>query len=188
MNKLVVSFMVLFFIAIICSAIMEGGGGISATQLTADITDASVTLNVASTNGFLRSDYVQIGNEKIQYTNKTATTFTGLTRGWDGTTAAAHSSGSKVYSPDAEIINSALGFNVASTGATFGAISIPVILGNFFFTTLPRIIIWDYAWLKDGWLQYLRYLLIMCSIGFLIYMAYNIASALGGVMQRMWAR
>jgi hypothetical protein len=40
---------------------------------------------ILKSNGFIR-----IGNELIAYTGKTATSFTGLTRGVGGTTAAQH--------------------------------------------------------------------------------------------------
>lgn len=188
MNKLIATFMALFFFGAILSGIMEGGGGITTTRITIDHTAAVVTLTVADTSGFLSSSHVIMGNEKIRYTGKTANTFTGCTRGYDGTEAVAHAAGAKVYSPDASVINSALGFNVASTGVSMGIIDIPIMIGKFFTITIPRLIMWDYSWLRDGSLQYLRYFLIVVSIGFLIYMAYYIASALGGILQGIFSR
>ena len=129
-----------------------------------------------------------IGNEKIRYTGKTATTFTGATRGWDGTEASTHSTGEKVYSDEAQVINSALGFNIASTGSTVGALSIPTIIGNLFFHTAPKLIIWDFNFLKDGQMTYVRYLLLMISTGFVVTFALTVASALGGVMQSIFIR
>jgi hypothetical protein len=189
LNKLIVAFAMWFFIGSLLSGIMEGGGGVNATILTVDHTDAVTTLTVASTDGFLKKGYVVIQDEKIQYTNKTATTFTGCTRGWDNTAADSHDARTKVYSPEASVINYALGFDVLATGTTAGAMYIPTILYNFFFVTLPRMILWDYSWLKASeWLQILRYVFMVISIGFLVYMAYMIASALGGILQGIFAR
>lgn len=61
------------------------------TALAAVINSASTTaLTVASTTGFPYAGVVTIGTEQISYTAKTATTFTGLTRAANSTTAAAH--------------------------------------------------------------------------------------------------
>jgi hypothetical protein len=49
-----------FFIGSILSGIMEGGGGINTTSLTTDHTDAVTTLNVVSTEGFLKKGYVVV--------------------------------------------------------------------------------------------------------------------------------
>ena len=187
-NKLFVAFMVLFGLASILAGIMEGGGGITTTRLTANLTDVATTIDVASTAGFLSSDYINIGNEKIRYTGKTNTTFTGATRGWDGTDATTHSTSDKVYSDEAQVINSALGFNVASTGSTVGALSIPTIITNVFFHTAPKLIIWDFNFLKEGQMVYARYLLLMISTGFIVTFALTVASALGGVLQSIFIR
>lgn len=61
--------------------------------LTADITAASTTITVTSTDGFASSGTIYLGLETVRYTGKTTTTFTGCTRGaWDST-ALAHSTG-----------------------------------------------------------------------------------------------
>lgn len=181
--------MLLFLVGSILSAIMEGGGGMVTTRLTASANPTDVTLSVSNTQGFLKSDYVTIGNEKIRYTNKTDTSLTGCTRGYDETTAASHSRGSKVYSPDSSVLNSALGFNIASTGSSVGAIGIPVLFMQFATVTLPRLISWDFSWLKtsDG-MQYLRIILQAISVGFIVYIAYLVASMLGGIMQGIFTR
>ena len=189
MNKIIVAFAMWFFIGSILSGVMEGGGGIAATRLTIPHIDGVTTLTVASTEGFLQSSHVVVRNEKIRYTGKTATTFTGCTRAWDNTVASAYESRTRVYSSEASVINYALGFDVASTGATVGMMYIPTVLYNFFFTTLPRMILWDYSWLKvNSWLQLLRYVFMVISIGFLVYLAYQVAMALGGILQSIFTR
>ena len=50
------------------------------------------TITVTDTTFFLSSGYVMVDKEIIAYTGKTATTFTGLTRGALSSTAAAHNS------------------------------------------------------------------------------------------------
>lgn len=54
------------------------------------------TLVVVDTSSFPAAGYVVIDQEIIQYTGKTGTSFTGCTRGADGSTAAAHATASIV--------------------------------------------------------------------------------------------
>lgn len=81
------------------------------TDLTAGISDVDTVLNVTDTSTFLSPYtgpdltvdtslklYVRIDDEIIQYEAVAGTTFTSLTRGALGTTAAAHSSGATVSS------------------------------------------------------------------------------------------
>ena len=51
----------------------------------------SSTITVKDTTGFSSSGTLQINSEQFTYTGKTATTFTGVTRAVNSTTAAAHS-------------------------------------------------------------------------------------------------
>jgi len=66
------------------------------TSLTA--ADAT-TIAVVSTADFPTSGSIKIGSEVIYYTSKTSTSFSGLTRGAGGTTAAIHASGSFITAP-----------------------------------------------------------------------------------------
>ena len=67
------------------------------TALTADISTNSTTpIPVISTTGYTTSGYIFIGTEVIRYTGLTATTFTGITRGVQGSTKDAHVSGDGV--------------------------------------------------------------------------------------------
>jgi len=69
-----------------------------ATTLTTGISNVSTTdIQVTSTEGFvLAAGGLIIGTEIITYTGKTATTFTGITRGAYGSTKAAHLAGDAV--------------------------------------------------------------------------------------------
>jgi hypothetical protein len=67
------------------------------TTLDGAINDSATTITVASTNSFPDlNGRITINNEKIRYTAKTATTFTGCTRGIEGTTATGHSNADTV--------------------------------------------------------------------------------------------
>ena len=191
MNKLIAAFMLFYLVNVILDAVMASGGGMATTHLTAGITDSATTVNVLSTSGFLSSDVITIGDEKIRYTGRTGTTFTVPAggRGYDGTDARAHASGSKAYSTSTSTINSALGFNVASTGATVGTVDMMVAVQSFFFTTLPKLITWDFMHFRiNEWLQMLRYVFIAISVGFIIYMIFQLINSLGGVMQSIFVR
>ena len=61
------------------------------------IDNAVTTIPVDSTTGFASTGTILIGSELITYSGKTATTFTGATRGAEGTTAAAHADNAVVY-------------------------------------------------------------------------------------------
>ena len=60
------------------------------TDVATALTSTATTLTVDSTADFEGDGFIRIGNEVLAYTGKTATSFTGLTRGAGGTTAAAH--------------------------------------------------------------------------------------------------
>lgn len=67
------------------------------TSLTASMTNVSTAdIQVADTSNFLSSGGLIIGSEIIKYTGKTATTFTGITRGAYGSTNVAHTAGDSV--------------------------------------------------------------------------------------------
>ena len=75
------------------------------TTLTANITNVSTTpIPVVSTAGFLSAGALIIDSEIIQYTGKTSTTFTGITRGAYGTSQSAHTSGT--YASEAQAVPS----------------------------------------------------------------------------------
>ena len=60
------------------------------TRLNGAINDSVTTITVDDTTDFASSGTIGIDTELITYTGKTATTFTGCTRGALGTTAASH--------------------------------------------------------------------------------------------------
>ena len=68
--------------------------------ITSTIAVGDATINASSTSSFPASGDIWIDFEKITYTGKTATTFTGCTRGVSGTDAATHDIGSVIIYRD----------------------------------------------------------------------------------------
>ncbi|MBT9168445.1 MAG: hypothetical protein DDT19_01790 [Syntrophomonadaceae bacterium] len=66
------------------------------TTLSAAMDATQTTATVVSTTGYPSAGTLLIGSEAMTYTGTTATTFTGLTRGALGTTAATHALGATV--------------------------------------------------------------------------------------------
>lgn len=189
MNKLLIFFMAGYLLVGTMVSWSEGGGGSTVTYLTAAIDDNDTTINVASTEGFFKYDYVVIGDEYIKYKDKTSTSFTGCERGYSGTTADAHSINSKVLSSQAEVLSGALGFNIAATGSTAGEISLPTFATKFFTVTLGRLVTWDFAIFKGNvFMEYVRVFLQILSIGFIFSILIAVISALGSILAGIFNR
>ena len=67
------------------------------TEINGAINASVTSLTVDSTVGFEDAGFIRVGTEIMSYTGKTATSFTGLTRGAGGTTAAAHSDDADIF-------------------------------------------------------------------------------------------
>jgi len=66
------------------------------TPLNGSISSSATTLILTSGAGFSTSDVVVIGTEQILLGTKSGNTFTGCSRGWNGTTIVSHTSGDSV--------------------------------------------------------------------------------------------
>jgi hypothetical protein len=71
-----------------------------ATTLNGALTAAATTVTVASTSDFDEQGRLIVDSEVISYTGLTSTTFTGCTRGDEGTTAATHLTAAAVTKRD----------------------------------------------------------------------------------------
>lgn len=126
---------------------MQGSGGIVATDLSAGITDAVLIIPVDSTEGFppaaasVEQRVIWIGNERIAYTAITTgpDTFTGATRGFGDSDAAAHLINERVYTSQGSYVNRAMDYNIAvitDASGIWAAVAIPLatlkIFGLFF--------------------------------------------------------
>jgi hypothetical protein len=129
----------MFLITSIAGGVVTGSTSITATRLESDIPSGSInTITVASTTGFPSSGIILIGDERIGYPKKTATTFErasvlGVTtnpimRGVNGTIDASHSEGAIVRTVEAGVINASIDYKVAKIADTAGIIG---------FVTLP---------------------------------------------------
>jgi hypothetical protein len=68
------------------------------STLNGGISDTATSLTLTSATNFARRGILRIDSEDIQYTNKVGNVLSGLVRGYNGTTAAAHSNGAGVGS------------------------------------------------------------------------------------------
>lgn len=169
-------FLFTFVGCVLLSGIMEGGGGIASTPLTATIDNDDAVLTVTSTDGFLNTDYITIGNETILYTSKTDTTFTGCDRGAKNTTATEHDEGDMVYTTSASIANHTLNFNIAAMVDSMGFLAFPAVVLFFFTKTVPQFIMWNYSFLS-GDLMILGLFFFVSGAAFIITVALMLVGA-----------
>ncbi len=88
------------------------------TNLTANMTNVSTApIQVTSTAQFAPSGSLLIGRELILYTEKTLTTFTGITRGAYGTTNVSHTTGDFV-SESLGVPSATVGQSIIFTGTS----------------------------------------------------------------------
>jgi len=78
------------------------------TTLSAGISNSATTIPVVSTANFQNTGAIIIGSEVIAYTGRTATSFTGCTRGQYGSSASSHLSGAYVGEAQAATAPAAL--------------------------------------------------------------------------------
>jgi hypothetical protein len=90
------------------------------TTLNGAISNSDTTITVASTSGFSTTGAMIIDAELITYTGKTATTFTGCTRGAAGSSAASHTTGTAVSGAQVATANTSTLLQLNSTSLTNG--------------------------------------------------------------------
>jgi hypothetical protein len=78
------------------SLIRAANGAQTALNMAGGLAAAATTMTVLSTSAFAASGTLSIDSEIIAYTGTTASTFTGLVRGLDGTAAATHAQNAQV--------------------------------------------------------------------------------------------
>jgi hypothetical protein len=176
----------LFVIGLVFTASANSGGGIASTHISATLTSTDNHIHVDSTENFLDTDFVMIENEQIAYTGKTATTFTGLTRGYGGTTAALHVftasyNAPTVYNQEANVINASLNANISAVAATSGWFSV-VSVPFTFFKSLPNFFNFDQPWFQ-GDMAIVGYMFLACSIGMIISLAFGMLWVATGIIK-----
>ena len=160
---------------------LVAGGGFAVTTLTAAIpaTGFAGTIQVTDVTGFLDADiahpaYIQIDDEVFYYTarNTALNRFTGCVRAQtdpqtqQDSIAAVHGAGSKLSTLEIKALDSFIGYNITTTGTTFGSVDAIVLVGKFFIN-IPRYIMWDYPWFT-GMGTLIRFVLFSFSMGFVL--------------------
>ena len=177
-----------FAFCLICgtflSGVMEGQTAFAVTKTTIAAAANATSISVLSTTDFLDMDDIYWESEKVRYTSKTATQFNVSQRGLDGTEAVIHAAGVKVKNETTNVINSLLGYNVATTAATYGSFSAIVGLGWNLLGSIPRMIAWDYRYL-DGQMQIIKYLILWpISAGFVFALAMMFVNTVMSIFRR----
>lgn len=91
------------------------------TTLSTNMTNVSTTpIQVASTTAFPTAGFLLIESEIVQYTGKTATTFTGITRGVKSTTNVAHTAGVSITEVQGITVGTAAAFLLTNTDYSNG--------------------------------------------------------------------
>lgn len=95
----------------------------AATTISANIDAVVGLIGVASTSGFPAVGIVKIGTEEMYYTSvKSSTELSGITRGYNGTTAASHTSGdSATYVGTLVVGDEIITYTGVSTNSLTGA-------------------------------------------------------------------
>jgi len=99
-------------------------------------------------------------------------TFTNIERAQQGSIASSHAVDTNIYVTELGVLNTALGFEIASTQAASGSFAAIQAPKSFFDNVLGRLIMWDYPFFT-GQLIYLRYLLSAVTIGFVVVLGFK---------------
>jgi len=110
----------------------------AASTLSTTITSSSTSFTVASGTNFPPSGVVLMGTEQIAYTTKATNTFTGLTRGYNSTTAASHTAGIAVNSYGVTVTDALGGFVTGDSVTFYGGSAVGglTVLGEYQLTVI----------------------------------------------------
>ena len=154
-------FVFMFLWGTILSYVAANSLGVASTTLTEAMGRADTKSYVASTSGFLDADYLIIGSERITYTGKSGSTFTGLVRGDLGTDARSYPSGTTVYTEGLGLLNQVVGMDILQTlsddGMIIGSIKVAVGLPLALIGFVIDVATWDFSYL-DGHMTWFRML------------------------------
>lgn len=170
-TNLFMFFVATFIAATLLFSIMDGTTGIATTTLTSAVASTDTSISVHRTQGFPTSGVLIMNAETVCYGSVTATTFTDLTRGCRDTSASDHSilNGGqqlKVYSQAPGLLNTLVGFDIASGFAGGGFI------GTFtgvweglkhlpdFVAAIAKMVMWDYRTLDNDGYVYMKFLIL----------------------------
>lgn len=125
MGKFFTFFVFFWFGVGLLGGVLQGGSGVVSTTLTANINATDDSIPVTKTTGFTGTGIIIIGDEKIGYSDTDATHFEDtfldpIVRGAEGTTAAAHASGSAVYCMHTSVLNQSMNYSIATIADSSG--------------------------------------------------------------------
>lgn len=173
MFRVLAALFLLNIVLMLTDGIFDAGGGVQATELTADLSATGTIIYVEDTEGFAAGNMtITIGLEDIIYTSKDSTHFytNAALRGVHGTEAASHADGDLVYTPGAALINEMLNYDITTTETGAGASgeaegSVVSVNADFWERGLPKMFTWNYGIFNNGDLVIIRYILMgLCGI------------------------
>ena len=180
-----IQFMIfMWFMVSIAGGIYSGSVSASTTVLTSDLAiDETDHIDVASTTNFPDTGIVVIGDEKIAYAAKTATTLdrtdvlgvsiNPMTRGVGSTVAAAHTTGDRVRTVESAMLNSSMDYKIATLTDAAGVTAF-VTIPYSFLSLIVSFFILPIAFLGSD-LQILTYLWAVLTIGLVVTIAISLA-------------
>ncbi len=145
MGKAVTFMIFVWIIVSIAGAVVSGSISMATTTLAVAVDESDTTITVESTEGFADSGFIEILDERIGYSQTTATTFEGgnvinrLLRGANDTEAVPHLKGERVRTKESSMINQSMGYKLATitdSSGLWAIVTIPFalisLLASFF--------------------------------------------------------
>ena len=185
MGKYITAFVVIYVLFQFIGWAQESGTpGFAGTILTVAVDADDTTFTVDDTGGFPDKGVLFLGSEVVTYNGTTdgPDTFTNVVRAQQDSTAEAHAVDTNIYVAELGVLNTALGFEIASTQAATGQFSAVQVTTGFWTNVLGRLIMWDYPFLT-GQLIYIRYLFSAITIGFVVVLGFLFLNTVFGLFR-----
>ncbi len=196
MNSFSLMFLGFLYISgTIFSMALEGEQAFVSTDLSSAITATTLFIPLDSASGFASSDdRMFIGDEEIAYDSIQTTddgnctgsvnpclVLTADDRGRNSTEAAAHASGSRVFTQSAGLLNQVVAFKVGNTDSIIGKVSLPFQATWALIKFFAKIIMWDWSFLEGNGIWIKLFLLYPLSMAIVL----NLITVLRGPAERL---
>lgn len=185
MGKYITAFVVIYVVFQFIGWAQESGTpGFAGTVLAVAVDDDDTTFTVDDTAGFPDVGVIFLGSEVASYDGTTdgPDTFTNIERGQQGSIAVSHVVDTNIYVAELGVLNTALGFEIASTQAATGQFSAVQVTKGFWTNVLGRLILWDYPFFT-GQLIYIRYFFSAITIGFVVVLGFLFLNTVFGLFR-----
>ena len=180
MGKGITFMLFVWTIVSLVGGVMQGSiVNMATTVLTADITAADTVITVRSTEGFPGAGFIDILDERIGYSSKTATEFRGtpvikpLVRGAQDTEAVAHVAGERARTIESAMLNQSVGYQLAVMSDASGIMAF-IAIPFAFISLLISFFILPLGFLGTD-LQILTYLWGVITIGIIVSLGIQLA-------------